>query len=122
MNPLRWWSYLWNCCAFGWVGPGLPGYTCPLCGGRHPERRHLTLEARGDAWATMSERTRYITVRLTEKEAEALLKMARSGDYNNDGGDTPEIQIPSNRAEQKIREALWAAREKRETKPVATTP
>jgi len=55
-------------------------------------------------------KTRYITVRLTEKEAQALLKMARSGDYNHDEGDYPEITIPSNRAERKIQAALNALR------------
>jgi hypothetical protein len=57
-------------------------------------------------------RTRYINVRMTEKEAEALLTMARSGDYQHGEGDLPEITIPSNRAEEKIRLALRDLRRK----------
>jgi hypothetical protein len=56
-------------------------------------------------------RTRYINVRMTEKEAEALLTMARSGDYQHND-DLPEITIPSNRAESKIVRALNELRRK----------
>lgn len=53
-------------------------------------------------------RTEYITVRMTVKEAEALLTMAASGDYQVEDSGFPALRNASNRAESKIRRALIA--------------
>ena len=54
--------------------------------------------------------TKYITVTLTVQEAEALLTMAASGDYQDTDQGDPGIKTGSNRAQRKIRRALMEAK------------